>query len=147
MRLLDHDAEIDADTLGPSPPVLAEAGTSPLFLIGERERRLYLLEPRQVEYIEAEGNYVTFHDRTSNYIRRDSIKRLAPLLSAHGFLRIGRSLLVNVRAIRYAEPLGRGAFAFTLACGATIRSSVGYREPLLRVLPLIASSRGSRPLR
>ncbi|HTT03189.1 MAG TPA: LytTR family DNA-binding domain-containing protein [Steroidobacteraceae bacterium] len=105
-------------------------------LIGERERRLYPLDPEKVEYIESDGNYVTIRTSGAAYISRDSIKRLATSLAACGFIRIERSLLLNVRAVAYAEPLGRGAFAFTLSSGSCIRSSATYRDAILQVLPL-----------
>lgn len=109
-------------------------------LIGEREHRLYPLEPRNIDYIESDGNYVTFRTATSAYISRDSIKRLATALKSRGFFRIERSLLLNVRAISYAEPLGRASFAFTLTSGRCLRSSATYREGILQVLPLVHRS-------
>jgi len=111
----------------------------PRLLVGERERRLYPLDPDKVDYIESFGNYVKFHVGGSAYISRDSIKRLALALSDRGFVRIERSLLVNVRAVLYAEPTGRGTFAFTLANGTCLDSSPTYREAILRVLPLAQS--------
>ena len=32
---------------------------APRFLVGERQRRLYPLDPKSIDYIEADGNYVT----------------------------------------------------------------------------------------
>jgi DNA-binding LytR/AlgR family response regulator len=76
----------------------------------------------------------------TDYISRDSIKRLAGELADFGFIRIERSLLVNIRAVLYAETVGRGRFAFTLCSGACLHSSSGYREAILRALPLASSS-------
>ncbi|HYL03976.1 MAG TPA: LytTR family DNA-binding domain-containing protein, partial [Steroidobacteraceae bacterium] len=72
---------------------------APAMLIGERGHRLYPLEPLKIDYIESAGNYVTFRTATSEYISRDSLKRLASVLKGCGFFRIERSLLLNVRAI------------------------------------------------
>jgi len=116
------------------------AASEPWFLVGEREHRLYPLDPRNIEYVESDGNYVTFHSGASSYISRDSVKRLETLLKSYGFLRIERSLLVNVRAILYLEPQGRGTFAFTLASGSRIHSSATYRDAILQVLPLAPAS-------
>jgi DNA-binding LytR/AlgR family response regulator len=57
-------------------------------------------------------------------------------LAEYGFLRIERSLLVNIRAISYVEPVGRGTFAFTLSTGACLHSSASYRDSILRILPM-----------
>jgi two-component system LytT family response regulator len=109
---------------------------TPTLLVGEREHRLYPLNPEKIDYIEADGNYVSIRSANVAYIRRDSIKRLAGELAHFGFVRIERSLLVNVRAVLYAETVGRGRFAFTLASGACLQSSATYRDGILRALPL-----------
>ncbi|HWF99679.1 MAG TPA: LytTR family DNA-binding domain-containing protein [Steroidobacteraceae bacterium] len=107
----------------------------PKFLVGERQRRLYPLAIDSIDYIEADGNYVTLRVGESEYISRDSIKRLASELSAFGFLRIERSILLNIGAVRFAEPVGHGLLAFTLSSGVCLYSSKTYREEILRVLP------------
>jgi two-component system, LytTR family, response regulator len=108
----------------------------PLFLVGERERRLYPLDPRKIEYIESAGNYVKYHIGDAEYIARESVKRLDSLLAPAGFVRIERSLLLNIRAVSYAQPIGHGIFAFTLASGTRLHSGPAYRETILGVLPL-----------
>lgn len=110
-------------------------------LVGERQHRLYPLEVEKIDYIEAHGNYVTIRSGTCDYIRRDSIKRLAAYLADRGFMRIERSLLLNVRAVAYAQVANHGTFAFTLSSGACIQSSTSYRDAILDVIPLVPLSR------
>jgi two-component system LytT family response regulator len=107
----------------------------PRFLVGERHRRLYPLAVDTIDYIEADGNYVTLRVGETEYISRDSIKRLSNELGDCGFLRIDRSILLNVRAVHYAEPVGHGTLAFTLCSGVCLHSSKTFREEILRVLP------------
>src|ERR1700676_3213691 len=90
-------------------------------LVGEREHRLYPMNPETIDYIESDGNYVTIRSGSAKYISRDSIKR---------------SLLVNIRAVAYVEAVGRGMFAFTLTSGAVLHSSTSYRDSILRILPM-----------
>jgi two-component system LytT family response regulator len=106
------------------------------FLVGERRHRLYPLELSKIDYIESDGNYVTIRSGGTEYLSRDSIKRLSFALSDHGFVRIERSLLVNIGAVSYVELAGHGSYAFTLASGACLHSGVTYRDGILRVLPL-----------
>jgi two-component system LytT family response regulator len=113
---------------------------APSLLVGEREHRLYILKPEKIDYVEAHGNYVKFHVARAEYISRDSVKRLSVVLADTGFIRIERSLLINVSAICYAQRAGRGTFAFTLLSGACLRSGSSYREGILRVLPLTQMS-------
>lgn len=120
-----------------SPSPGSDNGTGgPCFLVGEREHRLYPLETFDIDYVEAAGNYVTYHRAGVEYIARESIKRLEVALAPAGFVRIERSLLLNIRAIAYAQPTGRGSFVFTLTSGASLHSGHAYREMILAALPL-----------
>lgn len=117
-----------------SPP------SAPKVLVGEREHRWYIFEPARVEYIESHGNYVRLHSGNVEYISRNTMKNLAIDLKGDGFVRIGRSLLVNVHAILYAQRAGSGTFSFALTSGVTLRSGASYRQEILRVLPLAPPS-------
>jgi two-component system, LytTR family, response regulator len=106
-------------------------------VIGERGHRLYPLDPFEIDYVQsAGGNYVTYNVAGVEYVARHSIKRLDEALAPAGFVRIERSLLLNVRAIAYAQPLGRGSFVFTLVSGVRLRSSYAFRDTILAALPL-----------
>ena len=117
------------------------AGFAPRVLVGEREHRLYVLQWEKIDYIESHGNYVKFHVGNVDYISRDSLKRLCRVLTGSGFVRIERSLLINIRAISYAQREGRGVYALTLLSGSRLRSSATYRNEMLRVLPLTRTPR------
>jgi two-component system, LytTR family, response regulator len=125
----------NASERGPTP-----AGP-PRFLVGERQRRLYPLDPKSIDYIEADGNYVTLRAGKVEYLSRDSIKHLSTELADLGFVRIARSFLVNAAAVLYAERAGHGIFALTLNSGACLHSSAAYRDSLLRAIPLPALSK------
>jgi two-component system LytT family response regulator len=113
----------------------------PTLLVGEREHRLYILTPENLEYIEAHGNYVKLHASGAEYISRNSIKHLEYTLADRGFVRIERSLIVNVRAIAFAQRAGQSTYAFTLHSGASLRSGKRYRAAILRVIPLLQPTR------
>jgi two-component system, LytTR family, response regulator len=108
----------------------------PRFVVGERQRRLYPLDPKSIDYIEADGNYVTLRVGQVEYLSRDSIKNLSSELAKLDFVRITRSLLVNAAAVLYAERAGHGIFALTLTSGACLYSSAAYRDSILRIIPL-----------
>jgi two-component system LytT family response regulator len=96
-------------------------------LVGERAGRFYFVTPDTVDYIESDSNYVKIHVANDRYITRDSIKRLAPLLGKRGFVRISRSILVNLKRVEFAERDGFGVMAFVLGSGVRLLSSAGYR--------------------
>jgi two-component system, LytTR family, response regulator len=101
-------------------------------LVGERVRQLYVLRAEDIDYIESHGNYVKLHVGQLEYLRRDSVKRLARVLVGAGFVRVERSLLVNAQAVRRFWPLGRGSYALLLGSGAYLRSGAHYRDTILR---------------
>jgi two-component system, LytTR family, response regulator len=120
----------------------AEAAGRPQLLLGERERRLYLLDPDNVDYIESHEKYARIWAGPESYISRDRLKELAVRLAPAGFVRIQRSRLVNVRAIAYIERLGHGMYSFTLTSGTCLESSPTYRAEILQaVLPADFSER------
>jgi len=113
----------------------------PRFLVGERQRKLYPLDPTSIDYLEADGNYVTLRAGKVEYLSRDSIKRLSVQLADLGFIRIARSLLVNATAVSYVELAGHGTFALTLTSGVCLHSTAAYRDSILRIIPLSALSK------
>lgn len=108
----------------------------PFILVAEREQRLYPVEPRRIDYVESAGNYVKFHVGNCEYTARESLKRLELVLGLEGFVRIERTLLVNIFAVSFVETVGHKGFAFTLKSGVRLDSGPGYRETILRALPL-----------
>jgi two-component system, LytTR family, response regulator len=118
-----------------APGMLELLGRRPKILVGERQHRLYPLNIDKIDYIEADGNYVNIRAGNTDYISRDTIKRLTADLAAFGFMRIDRSILLNIRAVEFAEPVGRGTLAFTLSSGTCLHSSKTYRNSILRILP------------
>jgi len=104
---------------------------TPRQLVGEKQRRLYFIDATTVEYIESDGNYVNIHVGDDRYIARNSVKNLSRLLAPTGFVRIERSLLVNLRRVDFAERAGHGVFAFTLKTGRKLLSGATYRRAIL----------------
>jgi two-component system LytT family response regulator len=103
-------------------------------LVGERSRAMYILKMEDIDYVQSHGNYVKLHVGQEEYLSRDSIKRLAQVMSLQGFVRVERSLLVNLRAVQHAQRLRRGTYALMLTSGSRLRSGALYRESLLRGL-------------
>jgi two-component system, LytTR family, response regulator len=107
-----------------------EAIAPPRHLVGERARKVYFIDADKVDYIESDGNYVTIHAHDEHYIARSSVKQLAATLAPLGFVRIERSLLLNLGRVAFAERAGHGRFAFTLQNGARLMSGASYRRAI-----------------
>ncbi len=94
-----------------------------LRLIAERARRVHFIDAEAVDYLEAQGNYVTLHVGMDRYLTRQTLTELARLLESLAFLRIERGLVVNLRQVSFVERAGRGSYAFTLKRGQRLVSS------------------------
>jgi two-component system LytT family response regulator len=99
-------------------------------LLAEKSRCLHFIEPALIECIEADGNYVVVHTDHERYIARSTLKHLSVTLAALGFLRIERSLLINLSRVAFIEKLGGGCYACTLRSGRRLVSSVAYRKEI-----------------
>jgi two-component system LytT family response regulator len=120
--------ELGRTTAATQMPSRAQSSQSaPLRLVGEKGRRLHFLPTDAIDYIAADGNYVTLHVGASHYLRRDSIKHLTPLLAPHGFERIRRDTLINISRVAFAEKQPQATIVFTMLCGARLTSRSGFR--------------------
>ena len=120
--IVDHELSTDLEGLDIIP-----TGQ----IIGEKDRRLYFIDLKNIDYVESEANYVALHVEDERYLARNTMKHLAAALGPMGFVRIERSLLINLRRVAFAERVDRGAFAFTLRNGQRLVSSSTYRKGIL----------------
>lgn len=85
---------------------------------------------KDIEWIEAAGVYVTLHTSGKEILYRASLTDLAQSLDPSRFLRIHRSVIVNVESIVQLESLSHGEFEVLLRDGAHPRVSRTYRDLL-----------------
>jgi two-component system LytT family response regulator len=104
---------------------------SPTQLLLEKAQRLHFIDTASVECMESEGNYVIAHTDAERYLARNSLKQLAVTLAPLGFLRIERSLLINLRRVAFVERLDN-CYAFTLRSGRRLVSGITYRKKIRR---------------
>jgi DNA-binding LytR/AlgR family response regulator len=86
---------------------------------------------------------VRIHVGNQEYLRRDTLTRLAAELRALGFEWIHRSTLLNLRRVAFAERFGEGALAFTLASGTRLLSRTRFKLCMSSAV-LAACSRRTR---
>lgn len=81
----------------------------------------------QVEWVEAQGNYVLLHTRKENYLHRETIKSLSASLDPSRFVRIHRSTVVNLAFVKRVESEPGGDRTVVLKCGTELRLSRRFR--------------------
>ena len=66
--------------------------------------RIVFVDLAELISAEAQGNYVLLHQKSGSYLLRETLSRLAEKLGSHGFIRIHRSVLVNIAFVETIEP-------------------------------------------
>jgi len=105
----------------------ASSGRSGRILIRSADRILFL-KPDEIDHAEAAGNYVVLHTGTERHIVRETTAAMEARLACAGFMRISRSIIVNLARIREVQPLGPGQFCVLLKNGARFDMTCSLRE-------------------
>jgi two-component system, LytTR family, response regulator len=87
-----------------------------------------------VDWIEAAGNYLRLHAGPRTESVRMTLAGLLDQLDPTKFVRIHRSMVVNLSRIRSITPWFGGDYTVTLIDGRDLRVSRHYRDELLRPL-------------
>jgi two-component system LytT family response regulator len=96
--------------------------------------RIYFLETTEIDWIEAEGNYVSVHSGKKSHLLRETISSLASQLDPRKFLRIHRSSIVRIDRIKELQPWFHGEYHVILQNGTQLMLSRNYREKLQEAL-------------
>lgn len=104
-------------------------------LIVRSSQRIRLVEVESVWWIEAAGNYVQIHTADGDmHTLRETMKNLEARLNPDQFLRIHRSLIVNIAAIKELQPWASGEYIVLLKDSTRLNSSRGYRDQVRALL-------------
>jgi two-component system LytT family response regulator len=96
--------------------------------------RIMFLNIREIDWIEAAGDYITIHARKEKHLLREKISAIESKLDAKMFIRIHRSTIVNVERIKELRPKFRGEYTVNLIDGTLLTMSRSYRNRLNSLL-------------
>jgi two-component system LytT family response regulator len=96
-------------------------------LLAEFNGHLHVLDVTQVEMLEADRNYVSIRVGKDGFHARSTLQQAEMALRSQPMLRISRSCLVNMNYVKEVNRTLRGDFILSLAGGATVTSSEGFR--------------------
>jgi two-component system LytT family response regulator len=91
---------------------------------------VFFLKTEEIDWIEAEENYVRLHCGRTSYLVRQKIGALESQLDPSRFRRIHRSSIVNLNRIQKLHPHSHGDYRVILESGAELMLSRGYRDRL-----------------
>ena len=92
--------------------------------------KIEFLRTADIDWIEAEGNYVRLHSGKNGWLIREKISTLEERLDPDRFLRVHRSTIVNLDRIGELRPLPSGDYVVLLRDGTQLKLSRGYRQKL-----------------
>jgi DNA-binding LytR/AlgR family response regulator len=92
----------------------------------------------EIEWLEADANYAIFHIRGEQVRVRMTLNELERTLDARRFLRISRSIILNLSHARQAVSKGNGQYVFEMRAGHQLVSS-RCRKSAIRNLSASAS--------
>ncbi len=103
-------------------------------LVIKASGRIYFLETAEIDWIEAEGNYVSVHSAKKSHLLRETISSLESQLDPKKFLRIHRSSIVRIDRIQELQPWFHGEYRIILQNGTQLTLSRNYRDKLQEAL-------------
>jgi two-component system LytT family response regulator len=99
-------------------------------LVVKSSGRIYFVRTADIDWCEAEGNYVRVHVGPQQHLVRETMNRMETQLDPAQFVRIHRSTIVNVDRIQELRSSFNGEHVVLLRTGTRLTMSRGYREGL-----------------
>lgn len=96
--------------------------------------RVIFLRVEEVDWIEAEGNYLRLHVGGESHLVRGTMKAMEARLDPERFIRIHRSTLVSVDRIREVQPWFRGEHVLILRDGTRLTTGGEHGKRLREIL-------------
>jgi two-component system, LytTR family, response regulator len=89
--------------------------------------RVHIIPIAQLEYAEAQDDYVALHSGGKSYLKQQTISSLEASLDPSKFVRVHRSFLINLERVSKIEPYTKDSRLAILASGAQVPvSRAGY---------------------
>ncbi len=120
----------------PAPAGAAGVAGAPM---GDRiavklDGRVIFVRPGEIDWIEAQDNYVKLHVGREAHLVRDTLSNFEGRLDTKRFIRIARSTIVNIDRVREMQPMFHGEYVVILHDGTKLTMSRGYRDTLQQYL-------------
>jgi two-component system LytT family response regulator len=115
------------------PP--STAVREPLRQIAVRwQQKIVLVPAESIGWIRAADDYVELHADGRRYLLHATLNKLAAKLDSRAFLRVHRSVIVNLSAIKEITPANQGEYDIAIQDGTKFRSGRTYGEAIRQLL-------------
>jgi len=92
--------------------------------------KVLFLDVDEIVAVQAEGNYISLRHRANPYLVRESLSSMTEKLKPYGFVRIARSVVVNISAVEEVHPLPTGEYRLRVKGGKEYRVTRTYKHNL-----------------
>jgi two-component system LytT family response regulator len=96
--------------------------------------RIMVIRVADIDWIEADGDYVSVHVGNKTWLMRDTIAAVELRLALSGFVRIHRSTLVNAERVKELQPQDKGEYTVVLNDGTELKLTRHYRTSVERLV-------------
>jgi two-component system LytT family response regulator len=103
-------------------------------LVIKTKGRIVFLNLDEIDWVEASANYVRLNVGKESYLYRETVSRISERLNPNLFIRVHRSMIVNVRKIKELIPVNSGEYIVILKNGKELSCSRGYRANLQQMI-------------
>lgn len=91
-------------------------------------QKITVILVKDIIYIEAEGDYVMIYTESGKYLKEQTMKYFEMYLPSDLFLRIHRSVIINIHCISSIQLLEKQSYILVLKTGAQVKASnSGYK--------------------
>lgn len=130
----ETDGAVDKDRLRSLVASLTAEQREKQRIVVKSSGRVFFVRVDDIDWIEAEGNYVRLHMGAQSHLLRETMKGMESVLDVAQFIRIHRSTIVNADRIRELQPLFHGEYAVILRDGTRLVASRGPDNRLKKLL-------------
>ena len=95
--------------------------------------RITIVKTADIAWIQSAHNYIEIHEDKQSHLLRETISAIEEKLPPDKFVRISRSVIVNIDRVKELEPLFYGEYVVTLRNGTKLTLSRRYRDKLPRL--------------
>jgi two-component system LytT family response regulator len=103
-------------------------------LVIKTSGRVFFLKTDEIDWIEAQGKYVSIHAGKDAHLVREGMNNLEAELDPRKFVRIHKSTIVNIDRIEQLQPWFHGDYRVVLRNGTILTLSRRYRQKLDELL-------------
>src|SRR5262249_20116841 len=98
--------------------------------------KILFLDLAEIVAVQAEGNYVSLRHRRNPSLLRETLSSMAEKLKPYGFIRIHRSVVVNISAVEEIQPLPTGEYRLRIKDGKEYLVTRTYKDNLRNLAQL-----------